>query len=111
MTEFITRNYGSKEYKVIIKTDNEEHYIASQEFARKLIDHAKPVTDNNVGCKWIPVSKRLPEDEYTVLVTCGKGYRPFIARYDHVWKRWKVSHTLRITHWMPLPNPPKEEDK
>lgn len=61
--------------------------------------------------KWIPVSERLPEDGYAVLVTCGKGYRPFIARYDHVWKRWKVSHTLRITHWMPLPEPPKEVER
>ena len=26
MTEFITRNYGNKEFEVIIKTDSEEHY-------------------------------------------------------------------------------------
>lgn len=65
-------------------------------------------TDNNVGSRWIPVTERLPEDEYPVLVTCGKGYRSFIARYDLIWKRWRVSHTLRITHWMPMPKPPKE---
>lgn len=65
-------------------------------------------TDNNVGSRWIPVTERLPEDEYPVLVTCGKGYRSFIARYDLIWKRWRVSHTLRITHWMPLPEAPKE---
>ena len=44
MTEFITRNYGQKEFEVIIKTDNKEHYKATQDFARKLIDHAKPQT-------------------------------------------------------------------
>lgn len=49
MTEFITRNYGNKEYEVIIKTDSHEHYKATEDFARRLIDHAKPVTDNNVG--------------------------------------------------------------
>lgn len=66
--------------------------------------------DNQVSSsKWISVKDRLPEDDCPVLVTCGKGYRSFIARYDHVWKCWKVSHTLRITHWMPLPEPPKGE--
>ena len=47
MTEFITRNYGNKEFEVIIKTDSEEHYKETQDFARKLIDHAKPQTNAN----------------------------------------------------------------
>ena len=45
MTEFITRNYGQKEFEVIIKTDSKEHYKEAQDFARKLIDHAKPQTN------------------------------------------------------------------
>ena len=45
MTEFITRNYGDKEFEVIIKTDSKEHYKETQDFARKLIDHAKPQTN------------------------------------------------------------------
>ena len=45
MTEFITRNYGQKEFEVIIKTDNKDHYKATEDFARKLIDHAKPQTN------------------------------------------------------------------
>lgn len=44
-TEFITRNYGNKEFEVIIKTDSKEHYKETQDFARKLIDHAKPQTN------------------------------------------------------------------
>ena len=52
MTEFITRCcHAEKKYEVIIKTDSEEHYKATEDFARRLIDHAKPVTDNNVGDK------------------------------------------------------------
>ena len=64
--------------------------------------------------EWIPASEP-PKDDLPVLVTCGRGYRPFVARYDRIWKRWKVSHTLRITHWHPLPGtsnlpqPPKGE--
>ena len=45
MTEFITRNYGNKEFEVIIKTNSKEHYKEIQDFARKLIDHAKPQTN------------------------------------------------------------------
>lgn len=45
MTEFITRNYGNKECEIIIKTDSKEHYKATEDFARRLIDHAKPKTN------------------------------------------------------------------
>lgn len=42
MTEFITRNYGNENFEIIIKTDSKEHYKATENFARWLIDHAKP---------------------------------------------------------------------
>ena len=45
MTEFITRDYGQKEFEVIIKTDSKDHYKQAEEFSRKLIDHAKPQTN------------------------------------------------------------------
>ena len=43
MTEFISRNYGNEGYEIIIKTDSHDHYRATEEFARRLIDHAKPM--------------------------------------------------------------------
>lgn len=45
MAEFIARNFGNKEFEIIIKTDSKEHYKATEEFARRLIDHAKPPTN------------------------------------------------------------------
>ena len=45
MTEFISRNYGKEGYEIIIKTDSHEHYRATEDFARRLIDHSKPVTN------------------------------------------------------------------
>ena len=45
MTEFISRNYGKEGYEIIIKTDSREHYRATVYFARRLIDHSKPVTN------------------------------------------------------------------
>lgn len=47
MTEFITRSYGNKEFEIIIKTDSHEHYRATEDFARRLIDHAKPMTNGD----------------------------------------------------------------
>ena len=74
---------------------------------------AKAVSDASKATsmvqEWISVKDRLPDDDSPVLVTCGRGYRSFIARYDRIWKRWKVSHTLKVTNWMPLPQPPKGE--
>ena len=45
MTEFISRNYGNEGYEIIIKTDSHDHYRATEEFARRLIDHSKPATN------------------------------------------------------------------
>ena len=44
MTEFISRSYGQKEFELIIKTDSKEHAKAAEDFARRLIGHAKPQT-------------------------------------------------------------------
>ena len=45
MTEFISRNYGKEGYEIIVKTDSNEHYRATEDFARRLIDHSKPATN------------------------------------------------------------------
>ena len=45
MTEFISRNYGKEGYEIIIKTYSHEHYKATESFARRLIDHSKPMTN------------------------------------------------------------------
>ena len=45
MTKFISRNYGNEEFEIIIKTDSNEHYRATEEFARRLINHLKPATN------------------------------------------------------------------
>ena len=45
MTDFISRKYGKEGYEIIIKTDSHEHYRATEDFARRLIDHSKPATN------------------------------------------------------------------
>ena len=70
-------------------------------------------TDNNVGSKWISVSERLPENGSNVLGYSydEDGSRIFPANYDNGW--WHDCffniRIITVTHWMPLPEPPKEE--
>ena len=72
-------------------------------------------TDESPACcdykavqRWIPVTERLPENSNAVLCITRKG-NPFVGRYDHKWNHWAVSGSVTITHWMPLPEPPKED--
>jgi len=67
--------------------------------------------------RWIPVTERLPEVGVAVLVTYlgyndGKKYSNMTACYsDWGWHWWEVEDEVKvtITHWMPLPESPKEE--
>lgn len=63
-------------------------------------------TDNNVGSKWIPVTERLPEQGQAVVVYDGGVLEPTVYAY-HFWNK-DYDSWARVTHWMPLPEPPKE---
>lgn len=67
--------------------------------------------------RWIPVTKMLPENIDDEVLVCtedyGKSCLGFVtvAIYDgsgwlECWKR--KTYLTAVTHWMPLPKPPKE---
>ena len=62
---------------------------------------------------WIPVTERLPEDGQDILAVQNVGgeVRIVPANYDRgVWYDCVFNRLAEhITHWMPLPEPPKEE--
>ena len=59
---------------------------------------------------WIPVSERLPENDTAVIVATDNGMVfQCLYAYDG-WDLWD-GYTVNITHWMPLPELPKEENK
>jgi hypothetical protein len=118
MTEFITRNHGHSCFEVLFKTTDPEHYKAIQDFARRLIDHQKPVTDNNVGCKWIPVAEGFPRAEYgeseNVLTYNEFGTMRVLYFDGSCWcypSGEVYDKPFKVTHWMPLPESPKEAAK
>lgn len=63
---------------------------------------------------WISVEERLPGSE-KILITNGEFVKEGYRRPDGVWKygteehmKWERLSCHPVTHWMPLPEPPKE---
>jgi hypothetical protein len=84
----------------------------------KAIETCNSVRFEYDGPRWISVEERLPENEQIVI-----GYTPcdgymFVGYYreEKNWKQWYIVTAMRstkymtkkVTHWMPLPEPPKE---
>ena len=72
--------------------------------------------------EWISVKKKLPEPDVPVLVTYigytdKKPYSDGVAKWSlelngynggWVWTLDESEVTVEITHWLPIPKPPKE---
>lgn len=54
--------------------------------------------------RWIPVEERMPEKNTWVLAYCK--YKGHVVDYVDINGLWSYGN---VTHWLPLPVPPKEE--
>ena len=66
--------------------------------------------------RWIPVTERLPECQDEVLVVvCGEVGIAWLNPYEDKWESndfgFSYIREHNPTHWMPLPEPPKEESE
>ena len=72
---------------------------------------------------WVNASKRMPEDGQIVLVTVsGKPQSNITLEYAYELAEWSIEEGWilnrwpewaggKVTHWLPLPEPPVEEVK
>ena len=92
-------------------------YIGNNKFI--VIDNHTELADHLIANgvtvqRWIPVTERLPEDGEIVLV-CGSRSGVYTAVHNKpgCYRGWhklnSKNHYCNPTHWMPLPEPPKEE--
>ncbi len=100
-----------------MKLHGDEAAIAGmkREIERMVVANASN-TLNNDAMRWIPVTERLPLYGQDVLAvrTYGDGEKcqEVLMAHIAVWneetgKKWW--NATNITHWMPLPEPPKEK--
>ncbi len=59
--------------------------------------------------EWIKVSDRIPESADTsVIVHFENGSIEFVHIQDFFTSEWYKHSDPQVTHWMPLPKPPKQ---
>ena len=78
-------------------------YVKNEKVASHLIAHGVTVQE------WISVKDRLPKADEIVIICTEKG---FVYAGDLIGDTWFLdndSWTANVTHWMPLPTPPKGE--
>lgn len=81
--------------------------------ANDLIENGVVISNSETTTKWIPVTERLPEDGVNVLWIKRIDGSQMIAKYEKRRNVWTDGHYYGgmngVTHWMPLPEPPKGE--
>ena len=72
-----------------------------------LLDNGVTLDNQVSSSKWIPVSEKLPEKKGTYLI-CTNNFGIVMAHWYG--ERFGGGYAAKcVTHWMPLPQPPKEE--
>lgn len=112
-------------WTALCKYGNSPYPVVTQEIIDRLAAYEDTgFTPEEVQqMRWIPVEERLPEENVTVLAFNADPHaeKYVLARYravvhfgycwcqfDQEYDSWCAS-CWKVTHWMPLPQPPKEE--
>ena len=89
------------------------HYGEETSYDSDLMKQAADAIEELSKHRWIPVTERLPDAGERVLCYCRANiYEVMKMRTDGDWV-YDTNHIYMhsfVTHWMPLPKPPKEEE-
>ena len=95
----------------ILDPEHREHY----ESIEPVMEACRMGMEALERTRWIPVSERLPEERGCYIVAVKHWYDGKPVAREAFWngadwlsceKRMEI--TPRVTHWQPLPEPPKE---
>ena len=95
---------------------------AIEELSKQVeLEHQSGFADGQIAAnrkkpRWIPVEERLPPYGDRILVTDKTGVWEGYLSYSRGFMRntgmtIKDIYDVEVTHWMPLPEPPKEVDE
>ena len=85
-----------------------DDWYGNDDIAEKLISNGVTVQE------WVPVTERLPEDSGYYLVVHRNKYNGSISIAFEMYIKckigewWENDYAYDVTHWMPLPEMPKE---
>ena len=80
----------------------------TEHLADRLIAHGVTVQE------WVDVKDRLPEESGMYIVTANDGHAQRVSfvqwqKKNRMWNLTGARSYWRVTHWMPMPQPPKGE--
>lgn len=104
-------NYISLERAIERMYEVTEECGTERIFIDRIIDELENLPSSPNICihpQWIPVSERLPEQGQEVIIYTGNILKPTVMAYQF-WNP-KYDTWTHVTHWMPLPNPPQEDN-
>ena len=88
------------------------HEMTPEDIADYLIENGVTFAKDTNVHSWVPVTERLPVDWCPVLVMIRDVEKPLLGSYrGNVWfhEMWNTNFINgAVTHWMPLPEAPKE---
>ena len=103
--------------KFPIRLDHYDKEHGSKDFVygiETVLEYAENLQTTDAAQEWISVKDRLPEPWKQVLIYSRYDFYE-VALYIGIQGKWRVTwnHDMldanSVTHWMPLPQPPKGE--
>lgn len=117
---FITQEQITALIKIDKTLEDFRQKNGKQKFGCVVVENDWPIYQETVdrilgadNCKhtsehWISVEEKLPEHRQKIIVACKDGC-VYEDIYDEEEKLWINCRASPVTHWQPLPTPPKTE--
>lgn len=103
---------GHGEYEITFASKDYEKAKVVEKICQAIIDKRIKSREDlqPLFSGWVSVEDRLPKYGERVLITEGHAVFEASLSISHKWVRCGIGWAEGVTHWMPLPEPPTEEE-